>query len=52
MRTKNCCLRPRRLWAVSAAPGGLDPFSIDALERLAARVESLAEQIERGANAS
>ncbi|HEX9948166.1 MAG TPA: cell division protein ZapA [Allosphingosinicella sp.] len=36
----------------AAAPAGLDPFMIDALERLAARVESLAEQLERGASAS
>jgi cell division protein ZapA len=34
------------------APAGLDPFTIDALERLAARVESLAEQLEQGADAS
>lgn len=34
------------------APAELDPALVDALERLAVRVESLAEQIERSADAS
>ena len=35
-----------------AAPAQIDPAIADALERLAGRVESLAEQLERGAGAS
>jgi cell division protein ZapA len=35
-----------------AAPAELDPAIADALERLAGRIESLAEQLERGADVS
>lgn len=38
--------------AQPAGPAEVDPAILDALERLAARVESLAEQLEHGAPAS
>ncbi|HEX8063019.1 MAG TPA: cell division protein ZapA [Allosphingosinicella sp.] len=38
--------------APTAAPPGIDPGIVDALERLAGRVERLADTIERGAEAS
>ncbi|HEX8625085.1 MAG TPA: cell division protein ZapA [Allosphingosinicella sp.] len=38
--------------AAPAAPAEIDPALVDALERLAGRVESLADQLERGAEPS
>jgi cell division protein ZapA len=45
-------LKEHRSGQAPALPAELDPAMVDALERLAARVESLAEQLERSAPAS
>jgi cell division protein ZapA len=45
-------LKEHRSGQPPAAPAEIDAALVDALERLAGRVESLAEQIERGADAS
>jgi cell division protein ZapA len=45
-------LKEHRSGQAPAAPAQIDPAIADALERLAGRVESLAEQIERSADGS
>jgi cell division protein ZapA len=45
-------LKEHRSGQPPAQPAELDPAMVDALERLAARVESVAEQLERSAPAS
>ena len=45
-------LKEHRSGQPPAPPAQLDPAMVDALERLAQRVESLAERLERGAPAS
>lgn len=45
-------LKEHRSGQAPPAPAQIDPAIADALERLAGRVESLAEQIERGAEPS
>ncbi|MEA3051268.1 MAG: cell division protein ZapA [Sphingomonadales bacterium] len=45
-------LKEHRSGQPPAQPAELDPAVLDSLERLAARVESLAEQLERSAPAS
>jgi cell division protein ZapA len=45
-------LKEHRSGQAPAPPAPIDPAIAEALERLAGRVESLAEQIERGAKAS
>ncbi len=45
-------LKEHRSGQPPAAPAEIDPAVADALERLAGRVESLAEQLERSAEAS
>lgn len=45
-------LKEHRSGQPKAPPAELDPAIVDALERLAGRVESLAEQLERSADAS
>jgi cell division protein ZapA len=45
-------LKEHRSGQAPAAPAPVDPAIAEALERLAGRVESLAEQLERSADAS
>jgi cell division protein ZapA len=45
-------LKEHRSGQPKAAPAEIDPAIADALERLAGRVESLAEQLERSVDAS
>ena len=45
-------LKEHRSGQAPAAPAQIDPAIADALERLAGRVESLAEQLERSAETS
>jgi cell division protein ZapA len=45
-------LKEHRSGQAPAQPAELDPVLVDSLERLAGRVESLAEQLERSAPAS
>jgi cell division protein ZapA len=45
-------LKEHRSGQAPTPPAELDPAMVDALERLAARAESLAEQLERSAPAS